>query len=60
MGVRVDYRNRRMYMMLWFESVNFGVVVVVCWLLNVKRPGNMLVYLRDGTVQTIVRAAALR
>ena len=33
--------------------------VVVCWLL-VKRPSNTLVYLRDGSAQTIARAATLR
>ena len=33
-------------------------VVAVCRLLNV--PANMLVYLRDGSAQTIARAATLR
>ena len=32
---------------------------VVCWLVA-KRPSNMLVYLRDGSAQTILRAATLR
>ena len=32
---------------------------VVCWLAAL-RPSNMLVYLRDGSAQTIVRAATLR
>ena len=31
----------------------------VCWLVA-KRPSNMLVYLRDGSAQTIVRAVTLR
>ena len=33
-------------------------VAVVCWLLNV--PANMLVYLRDGSAQTVVRTATMR
>ena len=33
--------------------------VRVCWLV-VQRPSNMLVYLRDGSAQTILRAATLR
>ena len=35
------------------------VVVVVCWTVA-ERPSNMLGYLRDGSAQTIVRAAILR
>ena len=31
----------------------------VCWLVA-QRPSNMLVYLRDGSAQTVVRTAALR
>ena len=31
----------------------------VCWLVA-QRPSNMLVYLKDGSAQTIVRAATLR
>ena len=34
------------------------VVVAVCWLL--KNSTNMHVYLRDGSAQTILRAATLR
>ena len=34
-------------------------VFVVCWLVAV-RPSNMLVYLRDGSAQTIVLAAKMR
>ena len=34
-------------------------VVFVCWLVA-KRPSNMLVYLRDGFAQTILRAATLK
>ena len=30
-----------------------------CWLV-VKRPSNVLVYLNDGSAQTILRAATLR
>ena len=30
-----------------------------CWLVA-QRPSNMLVYLRDGSAQTILRAATLR
>ena len=33
-----------------------GWPVVVCWLVA-QRPSNMLVYLRDGSAQTILRAA---
>ena len=31
-----------------------------CCLLVAQRPSNMLVYLRDGSAQTILRAATLR
>ena len=41
------------------EYVEFGEGLFVCWLVA-KRPSNMRVYLRDGSAQTIVRAATLR
>ena len=34
--------------------------LVYCWLVGTDRPGNMLVYLRDGFAQAIGRAATLR
>ena len=41
----------------WGGSVQ---MTFVCCLLAAKRPSNMLLYLRDGSEQTILRAATLK
>ena len=39
--------------------LHWRLAKIVCWLVAL-RPSNMRVYLRDGSVQTILRAATLR
>ena len=50
---------RRMYLCICPMFVPAVVLFVVC-LLVAYRPSNMRVYLRDGSAQTILRAATLR
>ena len=42
------------------KEVSFSFILVIVCLLVAWRPSNMLVYLRDGSAQTILRAATLR
>ena len=46
-------------MRLHVEILSLSLESAVCWLAAL-RPSNMLVYLRDGSAQTILCAATLR
>ena len=45
--------------MAGLDVTTLSLGLFVCWLVA-KRPSNRLVYLRDGSAQTILRAATLR
>ena len=47
---------------VWSLEYALCVLGFVCWLVGwlLNSPSNMLVYLRDGSAQTILRAATLR